>query len=94
MLGGAALDVACGTGELARLLKAMGYTVDAVDYASTAIGRATRPRPFGARQCADSLPLTAKERCAHAPILPFPGLLRGTGTPPYRVHRQGARCAA
>ncbi|MEU9303295.1 methyltransferase, FxLD system [Streptomyces sp. NPDC048269] len=36
-----ALDVACGTGELARFLAAAGYRVDAVDWARSAVGRAT-----------------------------------------------------
>ncbi|MFE3329012.1 methyltransferase, FxLD system [Streptomyces sp. NPDC059176] len=36
-----ALDVACGTGELARFLAAAGYRVDAVDWAHSAVERAT-----------------------------------------------------
>ncbi|MEU4360227.1 bifunctional class I SAM-dependent methyltransferase/NUDIX hydrolase [Streptomyces virginiae] len=36
-----ALDVACGTGELARFLAAAGYRVDAVDWARSAVERAT-----------------------------------------------------
>ncbi|MFI9210298.1 methyltransferase, FxLD system [Streptomyces sp. NPDC053253] len=35
-----ALDVCCGTGEFARLLAGLGYTVDAVDYAQGAVDRA------------------------------------------------------
>ncbi|MFE1172824.1 NUDIX domain-containing protein [Streptomyces sp. NPDC058773] len=35
--GGHALDLGCGPGELARHLAATGYTVDAVDYAATAL---------------------------------------------------------
>ncbi|MFJ4609612.1 methyltransferase, FxLD system [Streptomyces griseus] len=38
--GGRALDVGCGTGELAVTLAGMGYTVDAVDYAEEALKRA------------------------------------------------------
>lgn len=38
--GGRALDVGCGTGELAVTLAGMGYTVDAVDYAEAALTRA------------------------------------------------------
>ncbi|MGW7587643.1 methyltransferase, FxLD system [Streptomyces rubiginosohelvolus] len=38
--GGKALDIGCGTGELAVTLAAMGYTVDAVDYAEEALFRA------------------------------------------------------
>lgn len=38
--GSRALDVACGTGELARFLAAAGYVVDAVDWAESAIERA------------------------------------------------------
>ncbi|MBW5480802.1 methyltransferase, FxLD system [Streptomyces bambusae] len=36
-----ALDVACGTGELARFLATSGYRVDAVDWAEAALQRAT-----------------------------------------------------
>lgn len=35
-----AMDVACGTGELARLLAGLGYLVDAVDFAEAALERA------------------------------------------------------
>ncbi|MEU8434137.1 methyltransferase, FxLD system [Streptomyces sp. NPDC029216] len=38
--GGRALDVGCGTGELAAHLARIGYAVDAVDYADSAIDRA------------------------------------------------------
>ncbi|MGW6586339.1 class I SAM-dependent methyltransferase [Streptomyces globisporus] len=38
--GGRALDVGCGTGELAVTLASMGYTVEAVDYAEEALMRA------------------------------------------------------
>ncbi|MEU4077571.1 methyltransferase, FxLD system [Streptomyces venezuelae] len=38
--GGRALDVGCGTGELAAHLAGMGYTVDAVDFTDSAIARA------------------------------------------------------
>ncbi|MGC4947060.1 methyltransferase, FxLD system [Streptomyces sp. DT224] len=38
--GGRALDVGCGTGELAACLASLGYTVDAVDFADAAIARA------------------------------------------------------
>ncbi|MCB5167365.1 methyltransferase, FxLD system [Streptomyces bambusae] len=38
--GGRALDVGCGTGELAAHLAGMGYAVDAVDFADSAIARA------------------------------------------------------
>ncbi|MFG2985966.1 class I SAM-dependent methyltransferase [Streptomyces sp. NPDC048258] len=43
--GRRALDVACGTGELARLLAEAGYRVDAVDYARAAIDRAREVSP-------------------------------------------------
>ncbi|MFI8849061.1 NUDIX domain-containing protein [Streptomyces sp. NPDC053499] len=38
--GGTALDVGCGTGELADYLSRLGYRVDAVDYADSALARA------------------------------------------------------
>ncbi|GAA0273002.1 hypothetical protein GCM10010302_08250 [Streptomyces polychromogenes] len=38
--GGRALDVGCGTGELAVHLASLGYAVDAVDYADSALERA------------------------------------------------------
>lgn len=38
--GGRALDVGCGTGELAACLVLLGYTVDAVDFAGSALARA------------------------------------------------------
>ncbi|UZK57832.1 methyltransferase, FxLD system [Streptomyces drozdowiczii] len=38
--GGRALDVGCGTGELAAYLASLGHTVDAVDFADTAVARA------------------------------------------------------
>ncbi|MFB9593567.1 class I SAM-dependent methyltransferase [Streptomyces racemochromogenes] len=38
--GGRALDVGCGTGELAVHLASVGYAVDAVDYSDGAIARA------------------------------------------------------
>ena len=37
---GRALDVGCGTGELAAYLGALGYVVDAVDFADSALARA------------------------------------------------------
>ncbi|MFJ5546760.1 methyltransferase, FxLD system [Streptomyces sp. NPDC093225] len=37
--GARALEVACGTGELARFLAAAGYQVDAVDWAQSAVER-------------------------------------------------------
>lgn len=39
-VGGRALDVGCGTGELAAYLASLGYTVDAVDFADSALARA------------------------------------------------------
>ncbi|MGI5347092.1 NUDIX domain-containing protein [Streptomyces sp. CA-250714] len=38
--GGTALDVGCGTGELAHCLAGLGYQVDAVDQAGSALDRA------------------------------------------------------
>ncbi|MFD9516172.1 methyltransferase [Streptomyces sp. NPDC059979] len=43
--GGRALDVGCGTGELAAYLASLGYAVDACDFADSAIDRARRQRP-------------------------------------------------
>ncbi|MFJ2841661.1 class I SAM-dependent methyltransferase [Streptomyces griseofuscus] len=37
---GRALDVGCGTGELAAYLASLGYTVDACDFADSALARA------------------------------------------------------
>ncbi|MFI9741455.1 methyltransferase, FxLD system [Streptomyces sp. NPDC052494] len=50
-----ALDVCCGTGELAGLLADLGYAVDAVDYAQGAIDRASAEtgRPPVAYHCVD-----------------------------------------
>nr|WP_180218781.1 class I SAM-dependent methyltransferase [Streptomyces albus] len=42
--GGRALDVGCGTGELAVFLAEQGYAVDAVDFAEGALVRARRER--------------------------------------------------
>jgi protein-L-isoaspartate(D-aspartate) O-methyltransferase len=42
--GGRALDVGCGTGELAGYLASLGYAVDAVDFAGSAIARARAER--------------------------------------------------
>jgi protein-L-isoaspartate(D-aspartate) O-methyltransferase len=38
--GGRALDVGCGTGELAAYLASLGYTVDAIDFTDSALARA------------------------------------------------------
>ncbi|MET8249343.1 methyltransferase, FxLD system [Streptomyces sp. NPDC005202] len=38
--GGRALDVGCGTGALAAYLASLGYTVDGVDFADSALARA------------------------------------------------------
>ncbi|MFJ6215450.1 class I SAM-dependent methyltransferase [Streptomyces sp. NPDC092296] len=39
-VGGRALDVCCGTGEMAAFLASLGYTVDGVDFAEGALARA------------------------------------------------------
>ncbi|MFJ3933873.1 methyltransferase domain-containing protein [Streptomyces sp. NPDC090029] len=38
--GGRALEVGCGTGELAAYLASLGYTVDAIDFTDSALARA------------------------------------------------------
>ncbi|MFF8791086.1 NUDIX domain-containing protein [Streptomyces sp. NPDC015125] len=43
--GARALDVGCGVGELARHLATLDYTVDAVDYAASAIAIAAQTPP-------------------------------------------------
>ncbi|WP_223771052.1 class I SAM-dependent methyltransferase [Streptomyces huiliensis] len=43
--GGRALDVGCGTGELAAYLARLGYVVDAVDFAGSAVARAHEEYP-------------------------------------------------
>ncbi|MFH8257694.1 class I SAM-dependent methyltransferase [Streptomyces roseolus] len=43
--GGRALEVGCGTGALSVFLTALGYRVDAVDYADSAITRARTEHP-------------------------------------------------
>ncbi|MGI5262398.1 methyltransferase, FxLD system [Streptomyces angustmyceticus] len=49
-----ALEVCCGTGELARLLAELGYAVDAVDFAQAAIDRAAAASGPGITyHCAD-----------------------------------------
>ncbi|MCY0960083.1 methyltransferase domain-containing protein [Streptomyces sp. H27-H5] len=40
-----ALDVACGTGEVGRLLDTLGYRVDAVDFAAAAVDHAAASPP-------------------------------------------------
>lgn len=47
--GGRALDVGCGLGELAAYLASAGYTVDAVDWADSALALAGAAHPPGVR---------------------------------------------
>jgi len=47
--GGRALDVGCGLGELAAYLASVGYTVDAADWADSALTRAGTAHPAGVR---------------------------------------------
>ncbi|APU42956.1 methyltransferase, FxLD system [Streptomyces sp. TN58] len=59
-----ALDVACGTGELARFLAAAGYQVDAVDWAQSAVDK-TSASSAGVR--CHHLDLTSGDLSALAP---------------------------
>ncbi|MGW2404099.1 methyltransferase, FxLD system [Streptomyces sp. NPDC001739] len=47
--GGRALELGCGTGELAVFLTELGYTVDAVDFAEGALTRAEKEHPGAER---------------------------------------------
>ncbi|WP_369148970.1 methyltransferase [Streptomyces sp. R44] len=47
--GGRALEVGCGTGELSVHLTSLDYTVDAVDFADSAIARAREEHPDAPR---------------------------------------------
>ncbi|GES33339.1 methyltransferase, FxLD system [Streptomyces angustmyceticus] len=47
--GGRALELGCGTGELAVFLAGLGYTVDAVDFAEGALTRARKERANAVR---------------------------------------------
>ncbi|BDH15354.1 methyltransferase, FxLD system [Streptomyces hygroscopicus] len=47
--GGRALELGCGTGELAVFLTELGYTVDAVDFAEGALTRAQKERAGAGR---------------------------------------------
>ncbi|GLW18048.1 hypothetical protein Stsp01_47910 [Streptomyces sp. NBRC 13847] len=47
--GGRALELGCGTGELAAFLAELGYTVDAVDFAEGALARARKERADAGR---------------------------------------------
>ncbi|WP_078884164.1 methyltransferase domain-containing protein [Streptomyces sp. NRRL S-340] len=47
--GGRALDVGCGTGELAAYLSSLGYRVDAVDRSGHALAEAAAAHPAAAR---------------------------------------------
>ncbi|MFJ5270971.1 methyltransferase domain-containing protein [Streptomyces sp. NPDC088358] len=48
-VGGRALDIGCGVGELAVHLSTMGYAVDAVDWSATALAEATAQHGTAAR---------------------------------------------
>ncbi|MFF8036087.1 class I SAM-dependent methyltransferase [Streptomyces sp. NPDC016626] len=63
--GGRALDVGCGTGELAAYLASLGYTVDACDFADSALAGPARSTP-PSRACAGcgwTSSATTRPRC-------------------------------
>ncbi|MEV0847213.1 NUDIX domain-containing protein [Streptomyces sp. NPDC049954] len=84
--GGLALDVGCGTGELARHLADTGWTVDAVDLSATALAEARsaepepepEPRPGSGPEPPRRSPQSPQPRTSGPPA-------RGTPARPARV---------
>lgn len=88
--GGWALDVGCGTGEMAACLASLGYTVDACDFAESwapvshacsATTTPATPRPPPAALGSSTLPST-KQSAASSPTSGTSDPTSSSGTTP------------